>query len=100
MCVIAWFACRCSPAARILPMPCSASDLFRIVKMVMERNYDPVIVFSFSKRECEQFATQMSKLDFTTEEEKKCIEAVFVNAMDALSDDDRQLPQVVRAGSE
>ncbi|RYG50400.1 hypothetical protein EON66_11900, partial [archaeon] len=31
-------------------------DLYRIIKLVMERGYDPVIVFSFSKRECEQYA--------------------------------------------
>jgi hypothetical protein len=29
------------------------SDLQRIVKMIMDKNYDPVIVFSFSKRDCE-----------------------------------------------
>ena len=29
------------------------SDIFKIVKMIVDRNFDPVIVFSFSKRECE-----------------------------------------------
>jgi len=38
------------------------------VKMIMERNYAPVIVFSFSKKDCESYATQMSKLDFNTGE--------------------------------
>ena len=27
-----------------------ASDLFKIIKLIKERNYDPVIVFSFSRR--------------------------------------------------
>ncbi len=36
------------------------------MKMIMERSYQPVIVFSFSKRECEAYALQMSKLDFNT----------------------------------
>jgi len=36
--------------------------------MIMERNYAPVIVFSFSKKECEAYATQMAKLDFNTGE--------------------------------
>jgi hypothetical protein len=40
------------------------SDIYRIVKMIMERHYDPVIVFSFSKKQCEILATQMAKLDF------------------------------------
>ena len=70
------------------------SDLFRIVKMIMERNYDPVIVFSFSKRECESYAMQMSNLDFTTDDEKRLISEVFNNAMDSLSDEDKTLPQV------
>ncbi len=42
------------------------SDCYKIVKMIMERQYQPVIVFSFSKRECEAYAMQMSKLDFNT----------------------------------
>lgn len=44
----------------------SQSDIFKIVKMIMERNFAPVIVFSFSKKDCELFATQMTKLDFNT----------------------------------
>ena len=42
------------------------TDCFKIVKMIMERNFAPVIVFSFSKKECEAYALQMSKLDFNT----------------------------------
>ena len=34
--------------------------------MIMERNYAPVIIFSFSKKECEGYALQMSKLDFNS----------------------------------
>lgn len=70
------------------------TDVYRIVKLIMERQYDPVIIFSFSKRECEQYALLMSKLDFNTEEEKQMVEQVFKNAMDSLSDDDKTLPQV------
>lgn len=40
------------------------SDIYKIIKMIMMKNYHPVIVFSFSKRECEALALQMSKLDF------------------------------------
>ncbi|EEY56233.1 DEAD/DEAH box RNA helicase, putative [Phytophthora infestans T30-4] len=70
------------------------TDVFRIVKLIMERQYDPVIIFSFSKRECEAYALLMSKLDFNTEEEKQSVDQLFKNAMDSLSDDDRALPQV------
>ncbi|RHY31232.1 hypothetical protein DYB32_005190 [Aphanomyces invadans] len=70
------------------------SDVFRIVKLVMERQYDPVIIFSFSKRECEAYALLLSKLDFNTDEEKHMVDQVFKNAIDSLSDDDKSLPQV------
>jgi superfamily II RNA helicase len=41
-------------------------DIYKILRMIMERNYNPVIVFSFSKKECEQHALHMAKLDFST----------------------------------
>lgn len=60
----------------------------------MERNFAPVIIFSFSKKDCEVYAMQMAKLDFNTAEEKKLVDEVFNNALDVLSEEDRQLPQV------
>lgn len=70
------------------------ASIYRIVKMIMERNFAPVIIFSFSKKDCELYAMQMSKLDFNTAQEKKLVDEVFNNAMDVLSEDDRKLPQV------
>lgn len=71
------------------------SDCYKIVKMIMERNFAPVIIFSFSKKECEAYALQMSKLDFNQPEEKKLVDEVFENAISILSEEDRELPQVV-----
>lgn len=71
------------------------SDLYKIIKMIWIRNYQPVIVFSFSKRECEGNALQMSKLDFNDETEKEMISAVYKNAMASLSEEDQQLPQIL-----
>lgn len=42
------------------------SSIFKIVKMIMERNFAPVITFSFSRKECEAYGMQMAKLDFNT----------------------------------
>ncbi|CAH1772734.1 unnamed protein product [Owenia fusiformis] len=69
-------------------------DVFKIVKLIMERQLAPVIVFSFSKKDCEAYAMQMAKLEFNTAEEKSLVEEVFNNAIDALSDEDKKLPQV------
>ncbi|XP_035914643.1 exosome RNA helicase MTR4 [Anopheles stephensi] len=70
------------------------TNIFKIVKMIMERNFAPVIIFSFSKKDCEVYAMQMAKLDFNSTMEKKLVDEVFNNAMDVLTEEDRQLPQV------
>ncbi|KAI3290136.1 hypothetical protein DTO002I6_6541 [Penicillium roqueforti] len=70
------------------------SDIFKIVRMIMLKNYNPVIVFSFSKRECEAGALQMSKLTFNDDSEKNMVSKVFENAIEMLSPEDRQLPQI------
>ena len=70
------------------------SDVFKLVRMCHERHYQPVIVFSFSKRECETHAKAMAKLDFSDADERSLIDTIFNNAMSSLSPDDRQLPQV------
>lgn len=70
------------------------SSCLKIVKMIMERNLQPVIVFSFSKKECEFYAMQVSKLDFNSAEEKNLVSEVFSNATDSLSEEDQKLPQV------
>ncbi|KCV69270.1 hypothetical protein H696_03697 [Fonticula alba] len=72
----------------------SSSDIFRIVKMIMDRHYQPVIIFAFSKREVEGLALQISKLDFNSEEDKQMVEDVYNNAIDSLSEDDKTLPQI------
>ncbi|GAA6030798.1 hypothetical protein JCM8097_008881 [Rhodosporidiobolus ruineniae] len=74
--------------------PKGPSDIYKIVKMIMVKNYNPVIVFAFSKRECEGLALQMSKLEFNTDEERDMVHTVFTNAISNLSDDDKQLPQI------
>ncbi|KAF0888097.1 hypothetical protein E2562_010805 [Oryza meyeriana var. granulata] len=74
--------------------PSEESDIFKMVKMIIQRQYDPVILFSFSKRECESLAMQMAKMDLNDDDEKANIETIFWSAMDLLSDDDKKLPQV------
>ncbi|XP_050373059.1 DExH-box ATP-dependent RNA helicase DExH10 [Argentina anserina] len=70
------------------------SDIYKIVKMIMEQKFQPVIIFSFSRRECEQHAISMAKLDFNSQEEKDVVEEVFRNAIQCLNEEDRELPAV------
>ncbi|KAI0205709.1 rRNA-processing arch domain-containing protein [Astrocystis sublimbata] len=70
------------------------ADIQKIVKMIMSKNFNPVIVFSFSKRECETFALHTSKYTFNDESEKAMVRKVFNSAIESLSEDDRELPQI------
>ena len=70
------------------------SDIFKLTKMVLQRGYDPVIVFAFSKRTCELLALQLAVMDVNDDEEKQLVDKIVKNAMDGLTDQDRRLPQV------
>lgn len=70
------------------------SDIYKIVRMIMTKNYNPVIVFSFSKRDCEALAIQMSTMTFNDDSEKAMVTKVFNSALDILSEDDKKLPQI------
>ncbi|CAB9508390.1 viralicidic activity 2-like 2 [Seminavis robusta] len=70
------------------------ADLKRIVSLIMSRNLSPVIVFSFSKKDCERYALALNKEDFTDDVEKDLVTQVYTNAIGSLSEDDRKLPQV------
>ncbi|KAA3478062.1 helicase SKI2W isoform X1 [Gossypium australe] len=52
------------------------SDIFKLVKMIIQRQYDP-----------------MAKMDLNDDDEKGNIETIFWSAMDMLSGDDKKLPQ-------
>ncbi|KAI4277077.1 MAG: hypothetical protein LQ337_002059 [Flavoplaca oasis] len=70
------------------------SDIYKIVKMIMMKNYNPVIVFSFSKNLCEAYALQMSNMAFNEESEKAMVEKVFNSALEMLTEEDKKLPQI------
>lgn len=50
-----------------------------------DRSYIPAIVFSFSKRETEMNAIQISNIDFSTAEEKDRIREVLVTIAQTVS---------------
>lgn len=56
-----------------------------------------MLTFRPNCRECEQYAShvQHAQLDFTTEEEKEQVQTVFDNAMQCLSETDRELEAIV-----
>ncbi|TFY77707.1 hypothetical protein EWM64_g6305 [Hericium alpestre] len=71
------------------------SDISKIIRMLMLKNANPVIVFAFGKHECEALALTLSKLDFNSQEEHDLTDKIFSNAIAALSPADRTLPKIV-----
>ncbi|KAL1232596.1 Exosome RNA helicase [Trichinella spiralis] len=72
----------------------TGSALHKLIRLIMERQLSPVIVFSFSRKECEVQAMEISSLDLTDSREKLLIQDVFCNAIALLSEEDRKLPQI------
>ncbi|KAI5864327.1 antiviral helicase [Durotheca rogersii] len=72
----------------------SQGDIQKIVRMIMNKNFNPVIVFNFSKRECEVMALTTSKFAFNDDGEKAMVRKVFTSAIESLSEEDRELPQI------
>ncbi|EGV65684.1 ATP-dependent RNA helicase mtr4 [Yamadazyma tenuis] len=70
------------------------TDIYKIVKMIYMKRYNPVIVFSFSKRDCETLALKMSRLDFNNDDERDALTKIFNNAIGLLPESDRELPQI------
>ncbi|KRY77804.1 Superkiller viralicidic activity 2-like 2, partial [Trichinella pseudospiralis] len=72
----------------------TGSALHKLIRLIMEKNLSPVIVFSFSRKECEVQAMEISSLDLTDSREKFLIQDIFHNAIALLSEEDRKLPQI------
>ncbi|KAK0635066.1 rRNA-processing arch domain-containing protein [Bombardia bombarda] len=70
------------------------SDIAKIIRMILKKNFQPVIVFNFSKRDCEQMALKTSVMKFNAPDEEAMVDKVFENALTQLSDEDRSLPQI------
>lgn len=70
------------------------ADTSRIVRMVMQKRFNPVIVFSFAKRECEAYALQLAQHSFNDDTEKELVSKIFNGAMEMLSEENRDLPQI------
>lgn len=72
----------------------SSGSIKEIIKLVMDCNMSPAIVFSFAKATCERNAMDISQLNFNSTEEDALVSEVFHNAMESLPEDDRKLPAI------
>ena len=96
------------------PRPDTEKELRKLIGVLQERELYPLIVFSFSRRECEAYAQHLSgggkgkkkkqkgpkgkptalpcEVDFNTAEEKAAVRSILHAALQCLDEKDRQLP--------
>mmetsp|Transcript_20332 Transcript_20332/g.30856 ORF Transcript_20332/g.30856 Transcript_20332/m.30856 type:complete len:1480 (+) Transcript_20332:113-4552(+) len=70
-------------------------DWTALVKYLEREELMPTVVFSFSKRKCEEIANMLRTLDLNTAAEKNTAHAFANQTMKRLSPKDASLPQVV-----
>lgn len=72
----------------------TASNLEKVIKAARTKNFVPIIVFSFSKKECELHASRLKQELFNDAEDQEKVDIIFLEAIKVLNDEDRALPQV------
>ncbi|KAI9327811.1 antiviral helicase [Zopfochytrium polystomum] len=69
----------------------------QLIGLLKKKTLLPVIVFTFSKRKCEDYASALVNLDLTSGSAEKSQIHVFIEkSIDKLKGTDKQLPQVLR----
>ncbi|KAM0680353.1 ATP-dependent RNA helicase mtr4 [Glugoides intestinalis] len=72
----------------------SRKDVEKLLQTAIERASHPAVVFSFSRKECENYAVKVKK-DLLDDEEKELVKTIFDNAIASLREEDRQIPIIV-----
>ncbi|KAH8119970.1 antiviral helicase [Phellopilus nigrolimitatus] len=67
-----------------------------LVGYLRKNNLLPVVVFTFSKRRCEENAATLTNVDLCTASEKSEVHIAIKNALARLKGSDRNLPQIGR----
>ncbi|GMS82438.1 hypothetical protein PENTCL1PPCAC_4613 [Pristionchus entomophagus] len=70
------------------------STILSLVRTLAERDLLSAVAFSFSRAECEHYATAIKDLDMNTDEEKSKVRGMIEIAIDRLTDEDRKLSQI------
>ncbi|KAJ3115132.1 ATP-dependent RNA helicase mtr4 [Phlyctochytrium bullatum] len=70
------------------------NDIFTLVKSFVSKGFQPLIVFSFSRRECETYALDICRLGLNNDNEAARVKSIFENAVITIGEEDRALPQV------
>ncbi|KAL0077067.1 NUC185 domain-containing protein [Phycomyces blakesleeanus] len=67
-----------------------------LIGMLNTKKLLPVVIFTFSKRRCEEYASSLSKTDLCTSLEKSEIHVFIERSLVRLRGTDKELPQILR----
>ncbi|KAJ3180844.1 hypothetical protein HDU85_003929 [Gaertneriomyces sp. JEL0708] len=67
-----------------------------LTTLLKQKSLLPAIVFSFSKKKCEEYAGSLSNQDFLSGEERSKVMGFVERCLARLKRDDRELPQITR----
>jgi antiviral helicase SKI2 len=86
--------------ARLVPFsrrarPAGRFQILDFATFVVRKKLAPAIFFCFSRRKCEEYADVLKTLGINTGEERGTIDEFITKAMQHLSAEDRQLPQII-----
>ena len=79
-----------------MPKKAVAQHTCNIVKSLYDSKLDPMIIFVFSRKDCDKMYQHLGEINFLKKEETDLVEQVFNNAMAQISlPEDRELPQIL-----
>ncbi|CAO3643994.1 unnamed protein product [Cunninghamella blakesleeana] len=67
-----------------------------LIGLLNKKELLPVVIFTFSKRRCEEYASSLSKTDLCTSLEKSEIHVFIERSLVRLRGTDKELPQILR----
>jgi len=72
----------------------SKNNWVSLVKHLDREILTPAVIFSFSKKKCEEIAHMLQSQDLNTAKERSAVQGFTLQAVARLSENDRKLPQV------
>lgn len=67
-----------------------------LIGLLNKKQLLPVVIFTFSKKRCEEYASSLSKTDLCTSLEKSEIHVFIERSLVRLRGTDKELPQILR----
>lgn len=76
--------------------PPSRNTWIHLIGLLKKKNLLPVVMFTFSKKRCDEYANALTSLNLTNSSEKSTIHVFLNSSLARLSDEDASLPQITR----